>query len=407
MARGQAAKQRKAEAKKASRASASSRQAHTNRAAEAATFPIWLVTAAAIAIACGAYFYSSSGPGSGDNESQLPQRILDTSGNFNRRYQTVARKTSPRPVLGFVTPWNKGGYDTAVRFRGKLTHVSPVWFQMERRGPEKYELKGEQDVDQDWLAQVKAPTDDGKTVRVVPRVIVESLNQPDLIALLTENIERRAFASVLFKLCDKYGFDGIVLELWSRIQVNPEIRRVLTDTISNIGKRLHKKELFFAVVVPPLRESFGADELEALANDVDLITVNTYDYSQPTTAGPNAPYLWVKSCLEQLQTRKIKHPQVLMGLNWYGNIYGPGGGQAIVGGQLLDVLRAQKDRIRTTWNDRAKEHFMQFEINGIHNTIYYPTQKSIAARVELAQELQVGVSIWELGQGFDHFFDLL
>jgi chitinase domain-containing protein 1 len=91
----------------------------------------------------------------------------------------------------------------------------------------------------------------------------------------------------------------------------------------------------------------------------------------------------------------------------YGNIYGPGGGQAIIGHQFVDILRAQRGRITTTWNDRAKEHFMQFEVSGIQNTMYYPTERSVAARVELAKSLNVGLSLWELGQGLEHFYDLL
>jgi chitinase domain-containing protein 1 len=31
-----------------------------------------------------------------------------------------------------VTPWNAKGYDLSVKFRSKLTHVSPVWYSLKR-----------------------------------------------------------------------------------------------------------------------------------------------------------------------------------------------------------------------------------------------------------------------------------
>lgn len=84
---------------------------------------------------------------SGQNDSLLPERILRTANNYDSSKQSVAAHTAPRPVLGFVTPWNKGGYTVAKRFKGKITHVAPVWFQIQRQGPEKYQISGQSLID--------------------------------------------------------------------------------------------------------------------------------------------------------------------------------------------------------------------------------------------------------------------
>jgi chitinase domain-containing protein 1 len=306
-----------------------------------------------------------------------------------------------------VTPWNRRGYEVAVQFRGKFSHLAPVWFQIERTGPETYAVRGDQDVDRAWLANVTRPTDDGRRARVLPRVIVENLGRDHFFALLQDKIEQRAFAAALAKICTTYAFDGVTLELWSRVQVTPDLRAPMASMLGNLGKRLHKKGLLFALVVPPHKESFGPSELRALAPDVDLFSMNTYDYSQPSTAGPNSPIEWAKACITALKADAATAPKLVMGLNWYGNIYGPAGGQALLGHQYLDILRAQHHAISTTWNAHAQEHVMRFVINGVQSSIYYPTDRSLQARVDLARELGVGIGIWEIGQGLDHFYDLI
>jgi chitinase domain-containing protein 1 len=341
-------------------------------------------------------------------DSHLLAHVLKDHDRQGRKVPHRAMKTFPRPVLAYVTPWNPHGYDIAKDFAGMFTHVAPVWFQARRTGEKAYVIEGEHNVDAGWIHDVRRDVE-GRRAHLVPRMIMEGMTQDDYMALFTSIDEQMELAKEVTIMCQRHAVDGIVLELWSRLAVGPQLRPVLHGLIKTLGNTLHENGLLLVLVVPPVADSFGADDLHKLAAHVDLFSINTYDYSPPTTAGPNAPYDWVKDTLTALKPTEEQRAQLLLGLNFYGNIYGPSGGTPIVGSQYLNVLRTHGEKgVQVAYNDRAREHLMRFtSAEGYQATLYYPTQRSIAERVALAKELGSGISMWEIGQGLDHFYDEL
>ena len=139
---------------------------------------------------------------------------------------------------------------------------------------------------------------------------------------------------------------------------------------------------------------------------------------------------------QQLVPDARSRPKVLLGLNFYGYDFAVhGGATAILGNAAMEHL-AHSDGLQ--WHADVAEHSFRYrDSHGQAHIVYYPSvevragcrpasarkgtgsraptdclggaraMQSIDARVALAQELGVGVSVWEIGQGLTPFFDRL
>ena len=55
------------------------------------------------------------------------------------------------------------------------------------------------------------------------------------------------------------------------------------------------------------------------------------------------------------------------------------------------------------WDTKAAEHYVHMR----KETAYYPSIYSLRVRLRLATDANVGVAMWDIGQGLDHFFNEL
>jgi len=323
-------------------------------------------------------------------------------------------------TLAYVTPWNTKGYEIAKRFTQKFTYISPVWYQIDCDTKlKKFELRGKHNVDQSWITQLRKNNVE-KPPKIVPRFVVENWSQAQYNVLfkLDTNLDNEQsylldFAYLITDELVNEGYDGAVLELGPLIDSSASHWQIVSTLIIAVGSVFQSYEKELILVIPPVRSKdlFGATDLAILSAYVSKFSLMTYDFSN--RPGPVAPIEWVVACVMHLlspDSRGVFNNKVLLGLNFYGYDFTGSltGGKPIVNHEFLSLLKQYGKGNDLVWEERFLEHRMRYTAkDGTTHHIFYPTLASISERVKQAQELGVGIAIWEIGQGLDYFYDLL
>lgn len=306
--------------------------------------------------------------------------------------------------LGFVTPWNNHGYDIAKWMGHKFTHISPVWLQLRHNADMKYKITGTHDVDAKWMREVKR-----KGAKIVPRLLFDGW-LPQQIEELQDAKAREKIVKLIANVVKKYGFDGIVLEGWIQLIASGHVE-LAVEFIELLSIKLRELEKDFILVIPALRGPqtiFGSKHFDLLEEFVTAFSVMTYDYSNfMRTPGPTSPLNWLKQCVEHIVPSEgdPRRKKILLGLNCYGYHFVSGASEPILGDKFIELVQSMKGKMKL--DKEASENYVEVRTKQGRHTIYFPTLWSIKMRLDLAEQLGIGVAMWELGQGLDYFYDLL
>jgi chitinase domain-containing protein 1 len=321
--------------------------------------------------------------------------------------QADAKRSTPTSftILGFVTPWNSGGVKTALEeaVRGRLDIVAPVTFKVLSPGV----VTGGEDFDNAVYSSSAA--------RPYPRFFFEDWNSGTLLALQPGSAELDAVVSRIAGAAETRGCGGVVVEVWHSLvssgALHDDKNRALEFVVA-LGEGLQAAGVKTVLVLPPFHNVHQAQmttaDFERTSTAYDFYVVMTYDFAG--MRGPIAPLNWCEQVARFYVDECSLGRKVLLGLNFYGLDFAHRNRtdtRHIVGHEFVSLVKEMESSV--AWLDDFAEDAFGYESEaGVERAVFYPTFRSVQARVNLAQRVGCGgVAIWELGQGLPWLFDAL
>ena len=109
----------------------------------------------------------------------------------------------------------------------------------------------------------------------------------------------------------------------------------------------------------------------------------------------------MKTFLKGVGDKKAALKKVLLGVPMYGyRDY-----DVLTGEGLVRLLK--RFTVAIEYHENSQDHFIMYkDEKEKSHFVTYPSLLFLQARIELAQKLNSGLSLWDIGQGLDYFYDL-
>ena len=318
------------------------------------------------------------------------------------------KKNYPLISLGYITPWNKEGYDYAEKYSEKFDIISPTWFELkpeEIDGEFQIILDGSNNVDSSYMKRLK---NKNKNILILPRLHV-SFND-DKIFKIWFNKETEQFVKVLERRIKYNKFDGYVfdcMKIWFNENLFNSFSNNLLPKIHELMKKLNKK--FILTIIPKDRKNninfINYKTLKKISQYVDYFNIMTYDYDQYTNSNKqffSSPISWIKDTINFYVEKNddILLKKILFGLTFHGYVYDKKNGNptaVINSNQFLQLIDFNENKLKLNYDENEYEYTIDIADEKI---ISYPFLKYIEKRLQLSKELKIGgCGIWDIGNG--------
>ena len=338
------------------------------------------------------------------------EKILEIKNQFEKK-DLKNIKNYPLTTLGYITPWNKNGYDYVLKYSNKFDIICPTWFELkpeEIDGELQIILDGSNNVDSSYMRKLKQ---ENPNILILPRLHA-SFNDLKIFKLWLGK-EADQFIKVLERRIKYNNFDGYVLDcmyIWYDEDLLNRFINNFLPKVNNLMKKLNKK--FIVTIIPKyLREGKAKVNKEAfkkVAKYVDFINIMSYDFGEYIGNNVNyylGPLSWIKDTIDLYVDKNDKDrnallKKILFGLSFHGFAYQNKSGNpvgTINSREFMGNLEKGNSDFKINYDEKECEYYLS---NNNNEIIAYPLIKFIEKRLELSKELNLGgCGVWDIGNG--------
>ena len=299
----------------------------------------------------------------------------------------------------YISAWLPDSFDSVNRqsFEANadiLDEVSPFWYSANARG----DILHGSDARDKTLVELAH----SKNVLVIPTI--HNILTTDPVPSIIRSPERRArhIRNIVDEVLAN-NYDGIDIDYEL---LDSSLRPDYSAFITDLAKELHAQGRLLTIAVHAKTADYGGlggfQDWAVLGQAVDRLRIMTYDYHwRGGGPGPVAPIYWVRAVADYAKT-VVDPAKVVIGVPFYGYNWPPGGDAiAQTWTDINDLIQSNKLEVNLKESDSnglVEENWITYGSRLGRRTVYFATSRSLDAKIELVQQLDLaGIAIWRLG----------
>lgn len=313
---------------------------------------------------------------------------------------------------------NEAAYNSLVKHIDQISILGPQVYSVDSAGI----VWGS--VDPRVVALTKA-----HGVKLMPLVVNENFNQPELHRLLSDTVARNRATRTLADICRANGYWGIQFDV-EDIAIQDRDR--FTEWFADAARALHGVHCTLSIAIVPrfsdhadvttydrfLHDSWrGGYDFAALGRLADFVSLMTYSqHTRRTPPGPVAGVPWMREAmdhaLQYIPASKISLGIPTYGQYWYAEGDAGTSDRARVTGHSVNwswgAGLAARNGATMQWDDQAQVPYAHFSNGGTYEWVFLENARSFEAKLALARQTKArGFSVWVLGLEDERIWDQL